>query len=194
MSITTIHIYSNPMKSYWFVLIKINFIRPIPYFRQVVSWIITIKSKLLWLYIYMLKFVKGWGDTKKLVLLLLFLHLVSCFLVFVSLLSFFYLITYSLINFPPMYLFYSNTFFNKPESSKDVTVFIISFISLFDLINFVAPEPKFLFWITASAIDVTAVNHYGIKTLLAIGLALICWFSLNNLEMVKAITLIFCSI
>ena len=93
-----------------------------------------------------------------------------------------------------MYLFYSHTFFNKPESSKDGTVFIISFISLFHLINFVIPEPKFLFWIAASAIDAAAVNPYGIKTLLAIGLALICWFSLNSLETVKAITLIFCSI
>ena len=60
---------------------------------------------------------------------------------------------------------------NKPESSKDFTILIMSFISSFDIISVVLlPDPKIFLCIPASAADVVAVNPKGIKTLLANGL------------------------
>ena len=59
-----------------------------------------------------------------------------------------------------------------------MTVFVISFISLFDIINVVVrfdkskrwSEPLVFFWIAESVADATAVNHNGVKTLLVNGL------------------------
>ena len=69
-------------------------------------------------------------------------------------------------------LFVSLTpFNNKPESSRDFTILIISSISLFDIINVVIfPDPNIFLCIPASAADAAAVNSKGIKTLLANGL------------------------
>ena len=64
-------------------------------------------------------------------------------------------------------------FNNKPESSRDLTVFIYNvFISSFDIISVVVlPDPNFFFLcIAASAADNVVVNPSGIKTLLANGL------------------------
>ena len=57
-------------------------------------------------------------------------------------------------------------FNDKPESSRDLTIFIMSFISSFDIICVVDPDPKIFLCIPASAVDVAAVNPNGIKTLL----------------------------
>ena len=46
----------------------------------------------------------------------------------------------------------------------------MSSISSFDIISVNLPDPKILLCITASAADALAVNHNGIKTLLANGL------------------------
>ena len=46
----------------------------------------------------------------------------------------------------------------------------MSSISSFDIISVVLPDPKILLCIPASAADALAVNHNGIKTLLANGL------------------------
>ena len=59
-----------------------------------------------------------------------------------------------------------------------MTVFVISFISLFDIINVVVrfdkskrwSEPLVFFWIAESVADATAVNHNGVETLLVNGL------------------------
>ena len=46
----------------------------------------------------------------------------------------------------------------------------MSFISSFDIISVVVPDPKMLLCIPASTADAAAVNPKGIKTLLANGL------------------------
>ena len=53
-------------------------------------------------------------------------------------------------------------FIYKPYSPRDLTIFMISFTSSFEIINVV---------ITVSVADATAVNPNGIKTLLANGLS-----------------------
>ena len=42
-----------------------------------------------------------------------------------------------------------------------------SFISSFEVINVVLPNPNIFLWIAASVVDGVAVNPNGIKTLLA---------------------------
>ena len=61
-------------------------------------------------------------------------------------------------------------FNNKPESSTDLTILTMSYISSFDIISIVVPDLKIVLCIPASAADVAAVNLNGIKTLLANGL------------------------
>ena len=56
-----------------------------------------------------------------------------------------------------------------PESFKAQTIFIMSFISSFEIIKLVVPEPSISFCIPASAADAAGVNPNGIKTLLASG-------------------------
>ena len=58
-------------------------------------------------------------------------------------------------------------FINKQKPSTDLTNFIMSFISSFDIIKVVAPGPKIFLCIPAPA--AAAVNYNGIKTLLANG-------------------------
>ena len=48
---------------------------------------------------------------------------------------------------------------------------MILFISLFEIINVVLPDPNIFSWIAASVADAAAVNPNGIKTLLANGLS-----------------------
>ena len=66
-------------------------------------------------------------------------------------------------------------FLNKPDSSRDLTIFMISFISSFEIISIVTceakyeerrPDPNTFLRIAASA----AANHNVIKTLLVNGL------------------------
>ena len=66
-------------------------------------------------------------------------------------------------------------FNNKPESSRDFTILIISSISLFDNISVVdegwfCPDLKIFSYIPASAADAAAVNPRWIKKILASGL------------------------
>ena len=66
-------------------------------------------------------------------------------------------------------------FLNKPECLRDFTIFMMSFVSLFDIISVVVPNPKVsevpdpntFSWIYASAADTVAVNPNGINRLLA---------------------------
>ena len=48
---------------------------------------------------------------------------------------------------------------------------MISFISSFEFINVVIPDPNIFLWIATSVADDAAVNPNGIKTLLANGLS-----------------------
>ena len=61
-----------------------------------------------------------------------------------------------------------------PESSGDLTILILSSISLFEIISVIdegslCPDPNIFLYIPASAADSAAVNPRGIKTLLANG-------------------------
>ena len=47
----------------------------------------------------------------------------------------------------------------------------MSFISSFEIINVVVPDPKIFFWIAASVAYAADVNPNGIKTVLANGLS-----------------------
>ena len=77
-------------------------------------------------------------------------------------------------------------FINKPDYSRDLTIFIISFISSLEIINVVpfakseglevnirgrVLDPNIFLWIAASVADPASVNPNGIKTLLANGLS-----------------------
>ena len=61
---------------------------------------------------------------------------------------------------------------NEPDSSRYLTIFITSPISLFGIIDIVGPEARFFSLISASTGYVAAVSSRGIKTLLANGLIL----------------------
>ena len=63
-------------------------------------------------------------------------------------------------------------FINKPDSSSDLTIFMISFISSLEIINvMVLADLNIFLWIAASVADVDAVNLNGIKMLLPNGLS-----------------------
>ena len=53
------------------------------------------------------------------------------------------------------------SFINKPDSSRDLTIYIIS-ISLFEIINVVIPGAKIFLFIPASAANAATVNPNGI--------------------------------
>ena len=67
-------------------------------------------------------------------------------------------------------------FISKPDSSRDLTIFMISFIPSFKIIDVVVckaksevrPDPNMFLWIAASAADVATVNSNGIKRLFCV--------------------------
>ena len=67
-------------------------------------------------------------------------------------------------------------FINKPDSSNDWTIFIMSFVSSFKIISVVIPDPIIFLLIAASVADADAVNPNGIKTLLVNGLSTSTFF------------------
>ena len=86
-------------------------------------------------------------------------------------------VPYNILRNPPFCSFALFSFFsltpykNKSESSRDLTILIMSSISSFDIINGVLLlDPKSFLYIPVSAADATAVNPNGIRTLLANGL------------------------
>ena len=62
-------------------------------------------------------------------------------------------------------------FFNKPGSSKDLTIYMISFISSFKIIDPVTLDQRVVLHIPAFAVDTAVVNRNSIKMLLANGLS-----------------------
>ena len=79
-----------------------------------------------------------------------------------------YLITYQEILLFVLLLHFQ-LFINKPESSIDLEIFVISFVSSFPFIDVFVPDPNIFLWIAASLAD--AVNTNGIKALVANGLS-----------------------
>ena len=55
-------------------------------------------------------------------------------------------------------------FINKPDYLRDLTIFMISFTSSFEIISVVITDPNFFLLIAASVVDAAAVNLNGIKT------------------------------
>ena len=49
-------------------------------------------------------------------------------------------------------------FINKPVSSKDLIIFMISFISSFEIVSVVMSGPKIFFWIPVSVADVASLD------------------------------------
>ena len=65
---------------------------------------------------------------------------------------------------PPFCYFASLTpVINRPVSSRDLHVFMILFISSFETITVVIPDPKTFFLIPASVANAAAVNPNGIS-------------------------------
>ena len=62
-------------------------------------------------------------------------------------------------------------FTNKSDSSRDLTIFMISSTSSFEIIHIVIPNPKIFLCIPASVDDAADVNPNSIKTVLAYGLS-----------------------
>ena len=62
-------------------------------------------------------------------------------------------------------------FINKLDSLRDLTIFIISFISSFEIINIVILIPGIFYVFLVSATDAAAVNPNRIKMHLANGLS-----------------------
>ena len=61
---------------------------------------------------------------------------------------------------------------NNSAISRELTIFIILFISSFEIMSIVIPDPKIYFQIAVSVADAAAVNSNAIKTLLANGLSI----------------------
>ena len=60
-------------------------------------------------------------------------------------------------------------FIHKPDSSRDLIIFMISYISSLEIINVVKADLKTFLWIVPSIAGAAAVNPNGFKTLLANG-------------------------
>ena len=60
-------------------------------------------------------------------------------------------------------------FISKPDSSRDLTIFLVAYIYLVEIIRAVVPDPKILFWIAASVTGAANVKPNRTKALLANG-------------------------
>ena len=54
-------------------------------------------------------------------------------------------------------------FINNPDSSRELIIFMISFISLFEIINVTLSDPNVFLWMAASVTDAVSVNPNGIN-------------------------------
>ena len=57
---------------------------------------------------------------------------------------------------------------NKPDSSRDLIIFMISFISSWEMTNVLLPDPNISPWIAASVADAATVNPNGVKNFLCL--------------------------
>ena len=63
-------------------------------------------------------------------------------------------------------------FLNKPDSLRDLTILMISFICSFEIISVAIPRPNVFLLTSASAAHAAAVNPNRTKKLLANGLGI----------------------
>ena len=78
----------------------------------------------------------------------------------------------SFCSFCPFSVVLLTLYYKEICSSKDLTIFIISCISLFEIINVDMSDPNF-FWIAAFVADTAAVDSNGTKTFLAYGVSIL---------------------
>ena len=81
-------------------------------------------------------------------------------------------------------------FLDKPESLRDLTIFIMSSISSFNITSVVGPESKIFLFIPASAAEAASADPNGIKTLLANGLIILILFLVMDEEVYQEILLL----
>ena len=62
-------------------------------------------------------------------------------------------------------------FIHNPDSSRELTIYMISLIFSLEIINVVLSDPNILLWIAASVADAASINDNGIKKLLTNGLS-----------------------
>ena len=136
------------MSPYWFILIKIYYIFPILYFKWIISWIKTIKFRFILIIRSYFKICQRTRRNKKSWPVLIVIS--SALIVplpadrFPNKLA--PKVPNNILKNPPFYSFASFlTVFlmpciDEPESSKDLTTFITSLISSFDIINVVTPD------------------------------------------------------
>ena len=85
------------------------------------------------------------------------------------------LINYLFCSFASFLIFWLTTFIDRPDFSNDLTILILLIISWFEIFNVVVCEatskgrrdPNIFLWRATSVANTAAVNHNGIKTLLA---------------------------
>ena len=65
--------------------------------------------------------------------------------------------------FASFLIVFLTTFVNTQDSSRDLTIFIVSFISSLEIIRVVIPDPNICLWIVESVADTAAVNPNGIN-------------------------------
>ena len=143
-----IHMQSYSMSSYWFIRIKIHYIFPILYFKWIISWKKTIKFRFILIIRSYFKICQRSRRNQKSWPVVI---VISSVLIvplpanrFPNKLA--PKVPNNILKNPPFYSFAS--FLNvslmpcidEPESLKDLTTFITSFISSFDIINVVTPE------------------------------------------------------
>ena len=75
----------------------------------------------------------------------------------------------SFYSFASLLIVSLTSFTNKPDSSRDLTISIISFISSSEIINVVTPDPNIFLWIAAPVTDAAAISPDCIKLLLGNG-------------------------
>ena len=83
-------------------------------------------------------------------------------------------------SFDSFSIFFETPLFNKSDSSKYLTIVMVSFISLFDIINVVISDPYISFPITATVVDTGAVNPNCRKILatsMSTFLLIVSWLS-----------------
>ena len=58
-----------------------------------------------------------------------------------------------LCSFASFLIVFANAFYHKTDSSKDLIMSVIPFISSLEIINIVIPDPKTFFWIAVCVAD-----------------------------------------
>ena len=143
------------MSPYWFILIKIYYIFPILYFKWIISWIKTIKFRFILIIRSYFKICQRTRRNKKSWPVLIVIS--SALIVplpadrFPNKLA--PKVPNNILKNPPFYSFASflivlpTPYFNSPDSSRDLIIFMKSFFFSFEIINVVFSDPNICVYI-----------------------------------------------